>query len=108
MNRAVWLALVDAGRHRQAIDTYFVRRDAVGRQAMARELARVPARRIVSRSIESWTGHGEGDTLRMMPGGYFSLTFHTTLASSESSSDEVRLVPVGDGAWRVVGYVRSP
>ena len=51
-------------------------------------------------------GLAEGDTLRMMPGGYFSLIFATVEATGATRHDEVRVEP-HDGKWRVVGYVRT-
>lgn len=102
---AAWLALVDRGRYREAVDRYFdADRAADGRALVARlSRAGAPPTGPKRRSIGAWAGHGAGDQSRMAPGAYFSLTFDRVDASPAATTDEVRLVPRGD-RWRVVGY----
>lgn len=105
-----WLALVDAGRTREAVETC-CDGDAADRKRMIARLAHdqqgAKPLKPKSRTIRSWTGHGDGDTSRMAPGAYFSLVFDTMPPSGAPLVEEVRLVPLGDGDWRVVDYVRG-
>jgi hypothetical protein len=98
-----WLALVDAGRTKDALARYV---DAANRKSVGDQLAGLTATKTASREIEAWRGHGPGDVSRVLPGSYFSLIFVTIEGTGATRHDEVRVVP-HDGTWRVIGYLRS-
>jgi hypothetical protein len=98
-----WLKLIDAGSRDDALARYV---DPPNRKVVREQLFGMRGAKIATRQLEAWVGHGEGDTSRMMPGGYFSLIFATVEATGTTRHDEVRVEP-HDGQWRVVGYVRT-
>ncbi len=104
-----WLALTDRGRVAEAVDRWFDAPTSSGARALVARATKGAVRppRIVSRTIRSWTGYGEGDSSRMAPGAYFALVFETRDAAGRPGTQEVRLVPRGDGDWRVVGEMRG-
>ncbi len=101
-----WLALVDRGRNREAVRKFFDRAPPADARAMVATLERASPRTVSRRSMTAWVGRGDGDTSRMLPGGYFAMVFDVVDASGAQSTDEVRMVPRGD-TWRVVDYVRE-
>lgn len=102
-----WLALVDRGRHDAAMRAYFdpgaVEAAAALRERWRAAGSALRTRVVVTRSIRSWAGHGDGDASAMAPGAYFALVFDATVAGGPPGTDEVRLVPSGDD-WKVVDY----
>lgn len=102
-----WLSLTDQGRHREAVETYGdVDRGKPPAPDIDAAIARLavlhPPRVGVTRSIRSWAGHGTGDVSAMAPGAYFSLVFDTVDGAGTPGTDEVRMVPRGDGEWKVL------